>query len=59
MPCYDSRDSEDRHETKKRLDLATKLLCKLTSEMKLEEIESEELRKWVKDHREMDIKKEE
>ena len=27
MPCYDPRDDEDRKETKRRLNVATRLLC--------------------------------
>ena len=73
MPCYDPRGTESRNEfscncsengrklreVKKILNETTALLCKFTDNLKLEEIEDLELRKWVKEHREFDAARKE
>jgi len=60
MPCYDSRDDDDRKLTKERLDLATRVACELSKHLqKLESGEkhfylSQETKNWIKEHKRVD-----
>lgn len=36
MPCFDSRDADDRHVTKDRLDEATRCLCTVLAMLEAE-----------------------
>ena len=60
MPCYDSRDDDDRRLTKERLDLATRVACELSKHLRrLESGEkyfylSREAKDWIKKHERMD-----
>lgn len=49
MPCFDSRESADREEARKRLDLATRLLCEVMRDGAVES-PSMELQKWWAEH---------
>lgn len=63
MPCYDSFD-DDRRETvkemKRRLDLATRLLCehcKYLEDAHLLQYHSQELKDWWAKHKTEDVKR--
>lgn len=60
MPCYDSgprnTDSDAHYEIKRlkeRLDKVSRLLCSLTKDMDLSQVD-QELAAWVLDHRDFD-----
>lgn len=61
MPCYDSRDDDDRKLTKERLNVAARVACELAKHLAAAEDLalwlaplSKEARDWIKEHNRLD-----
>lgn len=64
MPCYDPRSSEDAAENKRRLDLATRLLCETCTTLKTQGYlnlfarDIPGLLEWFDEHQRLDAERE-
>ncbi len=56
MPCYDPRPSDVANETKRRLDIATRVACSVLRTLSKEHLKflPKETQAWWEEHQEMD-----